>query len=122
MFSIFSRVSLLRSLLGDWTSVFPVKRETYRTTVNVVLVCSYALTVVHAGRTIADVRRTLSLRELEAAVATLEECALRSDIHAIREHLQHFFLLFFRSRTRVIRAALTATVRDFASLTYTFLF
>jgi hypothetical protein len=61
-------------------------------------------------------RRALSLRELEAAVATLEECALRSDIHAIREHLQHFFLLFFRSRTRVIRATLTATVRDFATL------
>ena len=121
MFSIFSRVPLLRTLLGDGASIVTVEREAYRAAVNVVLVCSFTLTIVHTGRSITDVRRTLTLREFEAAVAALEERALRSAIHAVREHFQHFFLLFFCSGTSVIRATLAAAVRNFASLAYTLL-
>ena len=118
MFSIFSRVPLLRTLLGDGASIVTVEREAYRAAVNVVLVCSFTLTVVYTGRSITDVRRALLLRELEAAVTALEESALLWNIHRIvREHFQHFFLLFFCSGTSVIRATLAAAVRNFASLT-----
>lgn len=91
-----------------------IERQAHRATVNVVLICSFALTVVRAGRTITDVRRALSLRKLDATVAALIERALRSDIHAVQEHVS---LLFFRSRARVVRTTLAAAVRDFASLT-----
>ena len=67
-------------------------------------------------------RRALALREFEAAVTALVESALRSDIHVVREHLQHFFVLFFCSRARVMRATLTATVRDLASFAGTCFF
>jgi hypothetical protein len=71
-------------LRANGSSVVTVERQAHRATVNVVLVCSFALTVVHAGRTITDIRRALSLRKLEAAVAALEERAWRRDIRAAR--------------------------------------
>ena len=123
MFSIFSRVPLLRTLLGDGASIVTVEREAYRAAVNVVLVCSFTLTVVHTGRSITDVRRTLTLREFETAVSTLVESAHRRDVHLVRrEHFQHVLLIVFRLRARVVRAALAAAVRDLASLASTCFF
>jgi Na+/alanine symporter len=107
--------------MANAARVATTERQAHRATVSVVLVCSFTLTVVHTGRSITDVRRTLTLREFEAAVAALEERALRSAIHAVREHFQHFFLLFFCSGTSVIRATLAAAVRNFASLADTLL-
>ena len=96
-----------------------IERQAHRATVNVVLICSFALTVVRAGRTITDVRRALSLRKLDATVAALIERALRSDIHAVQEHVS---LLFFRSRARIVRPALAAAMRGLASHTVTCFF
>jgi hypothetical protein len=83
---------------------------------NIVLVCSFALTVIHTGRTITDMRCTLALREFETTVSTLIESTFLWNIHlVVREHLQHVLLLFCRSRTRIVRSTLTATVCDLAS-------
>lgn len=92
-----------------------VERQAHRAAVNVVLVRSLALAIVNTGRTITNVRRTLTLRELETAVAALEERALSSA-------LRQLFDFLLGSRTRIRGATLAAAVRDLASLTGTCFF
>ena len=100
-----------------------IECKTHWAAMDVVLVCSFALAVVHTGRTTACMRSALSLRELETAVSTLVECAHRRDVHlARREHFQHVLLIVFRLRARVVGAALAAAVRDLASLASTCFF
>lgn len=100
-----------------------IERETHWAAMDVVLVCSFALAVVHTGRTTACMRSALSLREFETAVSTLVECAHRRDVHLVRrEHFQHVLLIVFCLRARVVRAALAAAVRDLASLASTCFF
>ena len=71
----------LATLLGDRARVVSIEREAHRTTMNIILVCTFALTVIHTGCTIANVRCTLLLRELEAAVSALVESTFRWNIH-----------------------------------------
>jgi len=113
----FSSYSLL---LGERANVVAIERAAQRATMNVVLVCSSALAVVHTGRTVADMRRTLALREFETAVSAFIESTVHWNIHLVRrEHLQHVLLLVFRLRARIVGAALAAAVRNFASLAST---
>jgi hypothetical protein len=78
----------LKALLGDHAEVGRVEREALRAAMNAVLGSSVAFAVfvaggisVFLGLVLIGMRRTLSLGELETAVAALEEIAFRRDIH-----------------------------------------
>jgi len=89
--------------------------------VNGILGSSVALAIIHTGRrpttllglVLVRVRSALQLRELESAVAALEERAVDVDMRL-------FF--FFRFRAGIVRTALTAAVRNVAAFALVLLF
>jgi hypothetical protein len=68
-------------LLGDRASVATTERQAHRATMNIVLVCSVALTIIHTGCTITDMRCTLALCEFETTVSALVESTFHWNIH-----------------------------------------
>jgi len=120
----------LKAHLGYGAEVRCVECEAHGAAMNTVLGSSIALTVflaggisVFLGLVLISVRRTMSLCELETAVAALEEMAFRWDIHLARLHQrEHLTLLFlgilFCFRAGIVGAAFTAAMRGLASFAH----